>query len=488
MLEASLSLRQLKLLLTSAGFALLVAAAAAALGGLAASALWQWSRAGLRVLRWSFLLLLFVPPYLQAYAWTSALAATNFRLGGSGAVSPVQSWILAWWAETLIYAPLTVGLALLGHCALNPRLLEAARLLRPDHAVWGRVALPLAWPSLAAGAGLVFLLSLADYGVPSLLQVVSYPLTIFAYFSGGGPAGGALLLSLPLLLLAVGVVLAVGSALRAASLRPVTDQRALSVALRWPWWLQTLQQTALALLALQLAVPLLVFASWTESLAGVLRVAASAAPELQVTLGIAVAAGLACLPLGGALAGQLGQPQSRTFWWTVVLLPAALPAPLLAVGLVEVWNRTGLHEFESGLLLPVLISIARFAPLAALLIFAQLKRIDTALLEAGSVFSRNRLSCWWRVHLPLYRPGLLAAALLVASLSAGELGGTLIVAAPGRATLAMRIYNYLHYGASESVAGLCLLLTGVSLALGLAVLLLLNRGEATQASPAGRRA
>ena len=60
-------------------------------------------------------------------------------------------------------------------------------------------------------------------------------------------------------------------------------------------------------------------------------------------------------------------------------------------------------------------------------------------------------------------------------LAAGELGATLIVAPPGRATLTMKIYTYLHYGASEAVAGLCLSVAAVALLGGLVGVLMVGR-------------
>ena len=49
--------------------------------------------------------------------------------------------------------------------------------------------------------------------------------------------------------------------------------------------------------------------------------------------------------------------------------------------------------------------------------------------------------------------------MVVFALTLGELGATLLVIPPGQSTLTLRLYNYLHYGASEEVAGLSLLLT-----------------------------
>lgn len=488
LLAAGITLRQLRLLLSSAGLALLIAASSTVLGILAASALWQWTRGPLRALRYWFLLLLFIPPYLQAQAWLSALAATGAALGGAGAAVLPHSWFVAWWVEATIYAPLVAGLALLGLCAVDPLMLEAARLYRSDFSCWWRIALPLATPQLAAAAGLVFLLSLADYGVPSLLQVSSYPLEIFAYFSSGGASGGALFLSLPLLLIALIGMAAIITGLRAMSLRPPAGHPPLAVALRWPWWLQLLQRVSLSVMGLQLAVPLVVYWRWAGCPADLVRTANAASDELRVTLVIALAAGSLCLPLAYALARQMSEAETGNAWWLFLLLPAALPAPLLAIGLIAVWNRPGLSAASDSLLLPVLVVLARFTPVAALLILAQLKRLDAVLLDAGRVFCTSTLQLWLRVRLPLYAPGLLAAALLVAALSAGELGGTLLVAPPGRATLAMRIYNYLHYGASESVAGLCLVLIAIALLLGAAGVLFLQPGLDPRARHLRRRA
>jgi len=120
LLAAGPSIRQVLLLLRSAAFALSVAAGATVLGVVAASALWQWSRGVWRHWRWWFLLLLFIPPYLQAQAWLSALAMTSAALGGATGVASASGGLAAWWAEVMLYAPLTAGLALLGLCSVEP--------------------------------------------------------------------------------------------------------------------------------------------------------------------------------------------------------------------------------------------------------------------------------------------------------------------------------------------------------------------------------
>jgi len=158
----------------------------------------------------------------------------------------------------------------------------------------------------------------------------------------------------------------------------------------------------------------------------------------------------------------------RAGWvWLLVALPVAVPAPRVGVGLIALWNRPGLEAVYSSSAMPVLAAVARFAPLAVAIVAAQWRRVDPALLDVAHVLQRSPLQTQLQVTLPLLAPGCLAGMGAVLVLSLGELGATLLVAPPGRSTLTLRIYNYLHYGASGDVAGLCLVVLAVALLLGL---------------------
>jgi hypothetical protein len=62
------------------------------------------------------------------------------------------------------------------------------------------------------------------------------------------------------------------------------------------------------------------------------------------------------------------------------------------------------------------------------------------------------------VQLPLLAPAFVVSWLLVFVLSLGELGTSLMVSPPGQATLSMKIYNLMHYDATDSVAALSLVI------------------------------
>jgi len=461
--------RRLSLFIHSIGLALSVTAGGTVLGILAGAALWRWrTRAGF-YLRWVAVLLFAVPPYVHALAWMTVINAMGVALRPLGfhPVSP-NGWIVAWWVEVMALMPIGIGMTLLGLESVDTRLLEAARVMRPEADSFLKIALPLAKPLILAGAGFMFLISLVDYTVPSLFQVNVYALEIFAEYSAGNEPATALLLAFPLILTTILVLTFSQSQLRRAALKPLWHIRPWPVTPGRPAWLRWTQRLALALAATQILVPLLSLTlsigTWTNMTAAT----DSAGREIFFTFRISLLTAGIALPAALAAARELTKAKaSSKFWWFLVTSPLALPAPLIGIGLITMWNRSLPFEVYGSSIMPILACLARFTPLAAIVLFAQLRRIDPLLLDAARIFQTGLFRAWSQIHFPMIAPGLLASACIVFALSAGELGASLLVAPPGQATLTMRIYNYLHYGTSERVAGLCLIMTFCALCTGL---------------------
>ena len=454
------SARQLVLFANSLALALAVGASATLIGVLCASALWSWrSRAGRR-LRWLLLVLVPVPPYVHALAWSLVGRGLDGWLALPGL--PLDGWAASWWVHTMAFAPIGVAFALVGLEGVEPAMMAAARLLRPDGTSLVRVGLPLAGPSLAAGAGLLVVFSLADYSVPSLFHVNVYAVEIFAEYSASNDAAAAFLLAWPILVIAMAVVLASQSLVREAAMRRPRREQAWAVPPRLPAWLRWCQRAGLFLLALQILVPLVTLVSLTTTWHNFVAAAISARQEIAFTAWVGVLAAAVSVPLGLAVAPALGSAtRSPRWWWALAMMPLAVPAPLVGIGLVTIWNHSAMPPVYGTWLMPVLAAIARFAPLAAIALLAQVRRLDPALVDAARIIEGSRARVWRRIVFPLVAPGLAVAAVIVLALTAGELGATLIVAPPGSATLTLRIYNFLHYGATETVGGLCLVMTAL---------------------------
>ena len=467
--------RRLMLLIRSVGLALGVAAGGMTVGILVGTVLWRWRSGPWSSLRWLLLALAPVPPYVHALAWSSALGAGQTWLTALGLPAPAAyGWAAAWWVQLMALMPIGIGLALIGLESVPPDLVEQARLLRSDMAAFIRVVLPLALPTVLAGGGILFLLSLTDYSVPSLFQCQVYALDIFAEYSASYEPARAVLVAVPLVGVTVVVIALAQSALRQAVQRPVSGHGNPRIISTWPGWFMALQVAALMVFAAHVLVPLVGLVRGVGTWESLTASVACSRREIATSALTAGAAALFCLPAALAAALFLEARGSRRRWF-FVCAPLAVPAPLVGIALITLWNRSIFGGVHGSLLMPVLAALARFTPLAALVLAAQLRRTDPLLIDAARIVAGNRpIRTWLRIRLPLLMPGLLAAAALVFALTAGELGATLIVAPPGRATLTMRIYNFLHYGASSTVAGLCLVMAAVAVAAGGGAVLVLS--------------
>ena len=460
-----------------------VAIGAMVIGVLAATAIASPRRPALRRWRWAVLAFAPIPPYIHALAWDTTAARAARLLDTVPILAPMSDGIAglieggsgAAVVMLMAWLPLAVGLALLAIESVPADVVEAARTVRGEMAVFGRIVVPLAAPMLIAACGLLFVLGLLDYSVPTLFQYPVYALSIFAEFDAYHQPARAVLHAAPLMAIAIAAVLATQAGLRRAATSPAWR---LGAAARraarpvWPPAFRALQAIALTALALHVTVLLGGLVAGVGSLRLVVSAVGSAWDEVVFSVLVSVAAALLCLPLAAAASAALegGRSAGRAAWWLLVIVPLAVPAPLVAVGLITLWNRSGpLGDVYGSAMMPVLAAVARFAPLAALVVLAHRRRLDTLLFDAARLVDRP-LGGLWRVRLPLLAPGLIAAAAITFALTIGELGATLLIAPPGRGTLTMRIYNYLHYGSTDAVAGLCLAMAaGTLLAGGLAI-------------------
>jgi iron(III) transport system permease protein len=238
-------------------------------------------------------------------------------------------------------------------------------------------------------------------------------------------------------------------------------------------------------LALAVLAPLATLAVLAGPPRQVLAGLAAVRGEIGYSLAVAALVAVAALPLCLAMAHALERPGwPGALAWAAVCLPLAVPPSLVGIGLVAVFNQRYL-PLHGTALMPVLAGLARFVPVMTLLVYAQLRRVDPRLLDAARVFGPGPWTGFARVKLPLMLPGLVGAACAGFALTVGELGATLIVAPAGRGTLTMRAFNYLHYGASEGVAGLCLLLVLVAMAAGLLAAAAMGRMGGVHSRPAG---
>jgi spermidine/putrescine transport system permease protein len=146
-----------------------------------------------------------------------------------------------------------------------------------------------------------------------------------------------------------------------------------------------------------------------------------------------------------------------------VTLPIVVPEIVMASSLLLLFAALGLRL---GLLTVVLAHVGFAVSYAVVVVRARLAGFDRSLEEAAADLGATPLQAFFRVTLPLIAPGVLAAALLVFSLSIDDYVITSFVAGVGATTLPIQIYSMVKSGISpeiNAVSTLLLVATGLLL-------------------------
>ncbi|MBI1747882.1 MAG: iron ABC transporter permease [Acidobacteria bacterium] len=459
--------RQRRLLGHSIQLAAWAALAGSALGVPAGLLLARLPQATALLLRFVLLVPLLLPPYILGVVWV-------FVMGRAGWLSRwMGSDVASVWAYSLPGAGLVLGLALAplsmllaeaARRAIPARLIEAARLVAGPSRTLARITLPLVASSLAAGGLLVFVLALAEFGVPSLLGVRVYTTEVFTQFAALYNFGAATATAAPLLLV---VVVAAGLARILLGGRVLTSSLMAEQPLRLSSPARVAAQSYLILLGLlMVAGPLLVL--MVE--AGSWRALLDALVSARIQIGTSIALSIIGASLATGLGLLLGYWRARTtsggrgFFDVGMLVLFAVPSTVVGIGLIGLWNRTGwTGAFYTSPAMIIIGYLARYVPLAALLLGAYLQQLPAAREEAAIVFGAH----WWRmlgrIVVPAARLGLAVIWTICFIFMFGELGTTVLVAPPGTTTLPVRVYAIMANSPDQRVAELCLMQTLVIL-------------------------
>ncbi|NJD02875.1 MAG: iron ABC transporter permease [Ruminiclostridium sp.] len=458
-----LSYRRLILLGESIVLALSVSLAGMVFGTMGGLFLWKYEKGVLKYLRWLVMLFILIPPYIHAQSWILAIDRLNPLVTAIGLPAmDFNGYIPSWLVQLMSFLPISTGLALAGLKTVDPDTVDASILDTSLGKAFIRIVLPQAASHIFAGGSLLFILSLSDYSIPSLFRVNVFSLDIFAEYSSSGDFTGPFLLSVPYLAVTFLLLSAIYPHLAKLEWNGSSGKRAgMSLVFRkdTPVIVSIVMFLGMGVLLVQIFVPIINLIIETGSLKTFMTVVAQSRNEIYNSLSVSFFAALICMPISIAAASGIASNGMGKLKWLFVSLPLVMPASLMGIGAAAAWNRPVLSALYGSAAIVVVVAAARFAPFSAVIMYSGIKSIEPALTDVTRIYGKSLLDSWVRARLPLMLPSLLASFFIVFALTAGELGATLIVSPPGKSTLTLKIYNYLHYGATDVVSSLCLFVT-----------------------------
>jgi iron(III) transport system permease protein len=392
---------------------------------------------------------LVIPTYVGGYAFIAALGPKGLAQGalsslGVDRLPEIYGFFGAWLVLTLFtypYVLLTVRAAVR---RLDPALEEASRALgRSDRETFRRIVLPQLRPAAAAGALLVALYTIHDFGAVSLMRFDTFTRAIYLSYQGSFDRSRAAVLSLALVALTM-VVLVLetrtrgrGAYYRSHAGAPREPRLTRLGRKRWAAF-----AACGAVVTVALAVPVGVIVYWLARSAregtGIGRTLVSALHSFEASGIAAILAVGAAWPiaiLAVRFPGRLARATERASF-----MGYALPGIVVALSLVFFGIRAAPGLYQTLFML-VFAYIVLFLPQAGGAVRASLLQLNPALEEAAQSLGARRLRTVRRVILPLVRPGLAAGAALVFLTAMKELPATLLLAPTGFRTLSTEVWS-----------------------------------------------
>ena len=429
--------------------AVVVTAACAVLGTLAAWFVERTDLPGRRL--WAILVVIPVgiPDFAVAFGWRSIFNG----LGGFGGAVLVMTFAV----YPLVFLPVAASLR-----SADTGQEEVARSLgRGRSSTFLRVTLAQARPAILGGCVLVALVVLAEYGAFEILGYQTLTTEIFTQFNTKFDLAGSCALSLVLVVLSV-VILTVegigrgrGRAQRVGSSVPRTQ-------VRYRLGRTTVPVLAgfVLLVAVALGVPIGAIVYWLfhpggGALPGAASLASAVGHSALYGAGAGLLATVAAVPVALLSVRRPGRLSRLLEGSTVVIL--AVPGLVVALALVYFSIHYASSVLYQSTALLLIAYALMFFPLALVAVRASMARAPAQLEEIARSLGQRRLSVLWRVTLPLVGPGLAAAFCLVFLEVVTELTATLVLIPTGAQTLATQFWSYqqnIAYGQAAPYAAL----------------------------------
>ena len=444
---------------------------------------------GRRLLEWALMLPLAVPTYISAYAFVEFLSFTGPLQSVLRKIGGFQSAQDYWFPDirSVWGTVLVMGLVLYPYVYLSVRtlfryqsisMIDSARILGAGRLkLLVKVAFPLARPAIILGVALALMETINDIGAVEFMGTRTLTFSIFSVWLNQNDLAGAAQIALVLLLFVVVLMIAERISRRGRRFHDLISSKTIQPAER-----QTLTGLAALFASVSCAMPILLGFGIPVSVLGgyaVRRLEFGLDPSLYEALFTSVllagsAAVLAVL-LGLILvfAARAGNNPAIAAVVRAASSGYAIPGTIIALGIflpLAMFDNfiDGLMRSSFGISTGLLITgsgativyayIVRFMAMSEGTLDVGLKKISPSVDMAARSLGRSQRQAYVFVLLPIMKPILLAAGLLVFIDSLKELSATIMLRPFGVQTLSTHVYDFASRGLVEDASVGCILI------------------------------
>ena len=431
------------------------------------------------------ILALVSPPFIGAYAWITMLGSNGWLRHWFSGIGVELPTIYGATGIVLVFSlkfyPFVYLLTASALESVNRSLEEAAENLgaSPWSRFW-RVTLPLVLPAVSAGALLAFVLSLADFGTPSIIGRGFRVLSTQAYNLYTSEIGGnpGLASTVSIVLIAVSLAF-VWLQRRVSHMREVGGsllKRPETIALRGARSVLVHALCFTIVTASSLPSLVVIYNSFRNTSGPVFkpgfgldsyrRVITDVPDAIINSFSFSLTAVVMIVALG-TLVGYVLARRPNVISATLdsaLMIPYIVPGIVLGLGFVVSFNQRPIDLVGTGTIIVLVIFIRRL-PYAVRSSASILRQIKVSMEEAAINLGSSPARAFWRVTLPLMLPGVVAGAMMAFVTAINELSSSIILYVGGTMTMPVRIYLSVldgEFGTAAALSTILLVSTGVA--------------------------
>jgi len=435
-----------------------------------------------------------IPPFIAAIAWLQLIGPAGYINSIYMAIK--QTWnplfvIYGKWAIILVMSlsgyPFVYLTTLAGLERMNPSLEEAGQISGAGiFTVMKDITIPIMAPTIGAGAILVFISRIANFGVPAVMGMPAnyYVLTTKIYrlidqsFIVKDAQAIATAMSMFLILFAVSGLLLVKVYLRGKEYIVISGKDVQPKLVKLGKWrcilfaivlsmiiiIVVLPIIAILLTALTRAWGLLPFISnWTlKNFKYVLFDLDMSKRAIRNSFFLAVSASIITTFIGAVIAYMVVKIKVKGSQMLdfVSSIPYSIPGTVFALGMIIAWNKSFFGKFNIyNTIWIILVSyIARYLAYSVRTVSSSLMQIDNSLEEAARISGSNRIQSFKDIVIPLVKPSLFASWFLIFIPAFRELTISVLLWSTGNETIGVAVYNLQEGGNVTASSALAIIM------------------------------
>ncbi len=439
------------------------------------------------------------PPFIGAYSWVMVAGNNGWLTQNMKTLGLTMPTIYGAHGIILVFSlkffPFVYLMTETALRNINRAYEEAAENLGCSAtARFFKITLPLVFPAVSSGAILSFVLSIADFGTPSIIGRDYRTLSTVAYnqytSEMGGPPTMAVSISMLMIVIAMLAVLLqrylMGPRRYAGALTnlsvPKPCRGAFGVAVH------ALCYSIVALATMPIAV--VIYTSFLETngpvftggfgLNSYARVIREVPDVIVNTFKFSLLATLLITLAGGLISYVVVRRETAAAGLldALLMVPYVVPGVVLAIGFLLCFQY-GAFDLIGTSTIIVLMLFVRRLPYGVRATSAVLRQIKPSIEEAAVNLGASPLQAFARVTVPLMLPGVIAGAMMSFITAINELSATLLLYTARTTTMPVRIYSAVLDGEFGIAAALAALLLASS---GLCVFVVLRFSQSKEAA------